>query len=72
MFFISKKKFKMEVEEQVNRRMSDREKEISVNQEFTRIYDRIISVERRVNRLENPPAGENQTPDCQGNGVLPY
>ena len=68
MFFISKKKFKMEVEEQVNRRMSDREKEISVNQEFTRIYDRIISVERRVNRLENPPAVCNQTPDCQGEG----
>ena len=72
MFFISKKKFKMEVEEQVNRRMSDREKEISVNQEFTRIYDRIISVERRVNRLENQQAVCNQTPDCQGNGVLPY
>ena len=72
MFFISKKRFKMEVEEQVNRRMSDREKEISVNQEFTRIYDRIISVERRVNRLENPPTGCKRAADCQSEGVLPY
>ena len=68
MFFISKKRFQMEVEEQVNRRVSDREKEISVNQEFGRIYDRIISVERRVNRLENPTAGGTQTPDFQGEG----
>ena len=72
MFFISKKRFQMEVEEQVNRRVYDREKEIYVNQEFGRIYDRIKSIELRLNRMENPPAEGNQTAECQGEGVLPY
>lgn len=72
MFFISKKRFQMEVEEQVNRRVSDREKEISVNQEFGRIYDRIKSIELRLNRMENPPTGCKQEADYYAEGVLPY
>ena len=72
MFFISKKKFWETLEEEIEERLNDEHSKELDRKRFFHMISRIDNLERRVNRLENPPAGENQTPDCQGNGVLPY
>lgn len=72
MFFISKKKFWETLEEEVEERLNYEQSKELDRKRFFDMISRIDNLERRVNRLENPPAGENQTPDCQWNGVLPY
>lgn len=68
MFFISKKKFWEAVEEEVQERLNyEHSKEID-RKRFFHMLSRIDNLERRVNRLEIPPAEGNQTADCQGNG----
>ena len=72
MLFISKKKFWETVEEEVEERLNDEHSKELDRKRIFHMLSRIDNLERRVNRLENPPAEGNQTPDCQGNGVLPY
>lgn len=63
MFFISKKRFREEVERELAEKMQEREYRTRLNQDFTRIHERISLLEDRVARLEGK---QNCTPD------LPY
>lgn len=63
MFFISKKKFWEAVEEEVQELLNyEHSKEID-RKRFSHMLSRIDNLERRVNRLEIPPAEGNQTAD---------
>lgn len=65
MFFISKKRFREEVERQLSEKMEEQEYRTRLNQEFAHIHERISRLEDRVARLE----GKKE--DCYTAG-LPY
>lgn len=63
MFFISKKRFREEVEKELSEKMEEMKYRMDMDAEVTRLYSRIGRLENRVERLE----GEKDcTPD------LPY
>ena len=63
MFFISKKKFREEVERELAEKMEERQFRMAMDTEVSRLYSRIGRLENRVERLEGK---QNCTPD------LPY
>lgn len=63
MFFISKKRFREEVERELSEKIEERQYRMAMDTEVSRLYSRIGLLENRVERLE----GEKDcTPD------LPY
>lgn len=63
MFFISKKRFREEVERELSEKMEEREHRRNLDLNFSRLCERIGRLEDRVARLEGR---QNCTPD------LPY
>ena len=53
MFFMSRKRFREEVEKELSEKMEEQEYRMRLNMDFSRIYERIGRLEDRVARLES-------------------
>lgn len=62
MFFISKKRFREEVERELAEKMEDRNYRMAMDTEVSRIYDRIMRIENRVAILENKDGVKTNLP----------
>lgn len=51
MFFISKKRFREEVEKELSNELDKREFRMNLNQDLSRLFDRIVKLENRVDML---------------------
>lgn len=60
MFFISKKRFREEVERELAEKMEERQFRMAMDTEVSRLYSRIGRLENRVERLEGK---KDCTPD---------
>lgn len=54
MFFVSKKKFDAAVEEEVNRRIAEYDRQVSLNRELNDLHRVLCEMDNRLCKMENP------------------